>query len=152
MVVRQDPQGLVYGLRPSLRSADVGAVNDCPVRGFVYVMRDEQCREFLAVQTFGDSRGKAKRAALAMNRRRMDARKPALEMLRVCEVGLRVLGTPAETYATRDRKDVEIERLRDALRHLVHNVKATGKRLDLGLALTAAEAALGPNVRDEPPP
>ena len=39
----------------------------------------------------------------------------------------------------------EIERLSNALRHLVHNVKATGKRLDLGLAMEAAEAALRPN-------
>lgn len=59
--------------------------------GFACVMRDDLGREFLAVQTFGDSRGKAKRAALAMNSRRMDARKPVLEMLRVCEVGVRVL-------------------------------------------------------------
>jgi hypothetical protein len=62
-----------------------------PMTGFACVMRDDLGREFLAVQTFGDSRGKAKRAALAMNSRRMDARKPALEMLRVCEVGVRVL-------------------------------------------------------------
>ena len=61
------------------------------VRGFACVMRDDMGREFLAVQTFGDSRGKAKRAALAMNSGRIDARKPALEMLRVCEVGVRVL-------------------------------------------------------------
>jgi hypothetical protein len=61
------------------------------ITGFACVMRDEGGREFLAVQTFGDSRGKAKRAARAMNSRRIDARKPALEMLRVCEVGVRVL-------------------------------------------------------------
>jgi hypothetical protein len=36
----------------------------------------------------------------------------------------------------------EIERLRFALKHLVHNIKATGKRLDLGLAMEVAEAAL----------
>lgn len=60
-------------------------------------------------------------------------------------LNLRMLGTPAETRAALDLKDAEIARLRDALRHLVHNVKATGKRLDLGLALDAAEAALGPN-------
>jgi hypothetical protein len=32
--------------------------------------------------------------------------------------------------------------LEDALKHLVHNVKATGKRLDLGLAMDSAKQAL----------
>ena len=69
---------------PQTRQAD-------PMTGFACVMRDDLGREFLAMQTFGDSRGKAKRAALAMNSRRIDARKTALEMLRVCEVGVRAL-------------------------------------------------------------
>lgn len=30
----------------------------------------------------------------------------------------------------------------DTLRHIVHNVKATGKRLDLGIAMTRAEATI----------
>ena len=64
---------------------------DVQMRGFACVLRDEHGREFLAVQTFGDSKGKAKRAALAMNSRRMAARKPALEMRRVCDVGVCVL-------------------------------------------------------------
>jgi hypothetical protein len=35
--------------------------------------------------------------------------------------------------------------LSEALRHLVHNFKASKKRIDLGLALTAAESALKRN-------
>jgi len=54
-------------------------------------MSDELGREFLVMQTFGDSRGKAKRAALAMNSRRIDARKAPMEMRRVCEIGVCVL-------------------------------------------------------------
>jgi hypothetical protein len=69
----------------------VGAVNQFQVHGFACVMRDDVGRELLAMQTFGDSRSKAKRAALAMNSRRIDARKPELELLRVCEIGVRVL-------------------------------------------------------------
>ncbi|ADX32141.1 hypothetical protein PAK_P30128 [Pseudomonas phage PAK_P3] len=34
------------------------------------------------------------------------------------------------------------EELAQALRHLLHNIKASGKRIDLGLAKECAEAAL----------
>ena len=60
------------------------------IEGFACVLHDGG-REFLAMQTFGDSRGKSKRAAGAMNSRRLELRKPALEVLRICHVGVCVL-------------------------------------------------------------
>ncbi|MER1065477.1 hypothetical protein AAA588_05105 [Pseudomonas aeruginosa] len=36
----------------------------------------------------------------------------------------------------------QVEELAQALRHLLHNIKASGKRIDLGLAKECAEAAL----------
>jgi hypothetical protein len=38
--------------------------------------------------------------------------------------------------------DQRVDDLGSALKHLVHNVKATGKRLDLGLAMEVAEQTL----------
>lgn len=38
-----------------------------------------------------------------------------------------------------DQRNADLE---SALKHLVHNVKATGKRLDLGLAMEVAEQTL----------
>jgi hypothetical protein len=48
-------------------------------------------------------------------------------------------GDRAQAVAELERKNAE---LFDTLRHLVHNIKATGKRLDLGIAMTRAEAAI----------
>ncbi|WP_223699758.1 hypothetical protein [Pseudomonas aeruginosa] len=58
---------------------------------------------------------------------------------------------PAEVYRLVDAKDYDAlaaeaqaraEELAQALRHLLHNIKASGKRIDLGLAKECAEAAL----------
>ncbi len=66
------------------------SVTDAQLHGFAYVMRDGE-HEFLAVQTFGSSRTKAKKAMRALNSKRLDARRHALEPLRVCPVAVRLL-------------------------------------------------------------
>lgn len=58
----------------------------------------------------------------------------------------RLLGMSAEREARLLAIKAELEKqneaLRDALKHLVHNIKATGKRLDLGVAMDRAEAVI----------
>ncbi|MDP5858761.1 hypothetical protein P3858_29685 [Pseudomonas aeruginosa] len=44
--------------------------------------------------------------------------------------------------AAKAEAQAQVEELAQALRHLLHNIKASGKRIDLGLAKECAEAAL----------
>ncbi|HCF1829027.1 hypothetical protein KUU78_06725 [Pseudomonas aeruginosa] len=48
----------------------------------------------------------------------------------------------AELIAQRDAALARVAELAQALRHLLHNIKASGKRIDLGLAKECAEDAL----------
>lgn len=52
----------------------------------------------------------------------------------------------SDTNIDLTQRIAELERqnaeLLDTLRHLVHNIKATGKRLNLGIAMIRAESAL----------